>query len=237
MEGARGAQLSTLIEKRTPADHDVNVPRRRVVVAAQGIDSVAIGGGVALRALSMTESYTVDPPAERPSAFASAATFGRVASKRRASMRPSTTYKKTPSFEPDSGTNTTSEFDRKSGDPGAEAGRSVGQGKPPAGRPEWIVRDRESELRLRGTQGQQCAVSPIALSSSVAGSTDPPSAPFAETRQDHIRREQDDPPMIWKIALGDIAASHDRLEHESRQESRQSQAGSPDTLRVVRVTT
>ena len=98
------------------------------------------------------------------------------ASKGRTCNWPSAAERSTPRARPDVGTNTASDSDRKSGEPGVDAGRSRRATYTPR-RSSMLALTKKRKWMPSGRKtGHRCEFSPRSKSTSVAGCTGPPSA-------------------------------------------------------------
>ena len=95
-------------------EYMASAPSGRTVVIYQPDDALNING-----------SPPVGPAGLRSSPFGSPSKASRAASKRRTSIRPSFTVRKSPTFEDEPGTKTASESDRSNRVCGNDAARSI----------------------------------------------------------------------------------------------------------------
>ena len=117
---SRGQLCCRGADSRTPVPSRATVPSR----TPYGIGIATVASRSA-DALSIAEWYGVFAPAATGSVRGSPMSLSAAASKGRACSWPSAAESSTPRSRPDVGTNTASDSERKSGEPGIDAGRSM----------------------------------------------------------------------------------------------------------------
>ena len=168
---SRGQFCGRRSDSRTPVPSRATVPSR----TPYGIGIATVASRSA-DALSIAEWYGVFAPAATGNVRGSPTSLSAAASKGRACNWPSAAESSTPRSRPDVGTNTASDSDRKSGEPGLDAGRSMRATYTPRRSSVLALTWKRKWMPSGRKTGHRCEFSPRSKSTSVAGCTGPPSA-------------------------------------------------------------